>query len=191
MHFVTGLPVSTNWKGETYDSILVIVDQLIKIVYYEPVKMIINAPALAEVIIEAVMWHYDLPDLIVCNWDSVFILKFWSSCCYFLGIKRKLSTAFHSQTDGQTERQNSTIEAYLQAFINFEQDNWARLLPMVEFVYNNTKNTSTGHTPYKHNCGYHPQIFYEKEVNLYSQSKSADKLATKLRELMDICKENF
>ncbi len=53
--FVTGLPVSTNWKGETYDSILVIVDRLTKMVHYEPVKVTINTPALAKVIIEEVM----------------------------------------------------------------------------------------------------------------------------------------
>ncbi len=104
MDFVTGLPVSTNWKGETYDSILVIVDRLMKIVYYKPVKVTINAPALVEVIIEAVVWHHGLLDSIVNNRGSVFTSKFWSSLCYFLEIKRKLLTVFHPQTDGQTER---------------------------------------------------------------------------------------
>ncbi len=89
-------------------------------VYYEPVKVTIDALGLAEVIIEAVMLHHGLPDSIVSDWGSVFTSKFWSSLCYFLGIKRKLSTAFYPQTDGQMERQNSTMEAYLQALINFE-----------------------------------------------------------------------
>ncbi len=120
MDFVTGLPVSTNWKGETYDSILVIVDRLTKMVHYEPFKVTIDTPALAEVIIEAVVRHHGLPDSIVSDRGSVFISKFWSSLCYFLGIKRRLSTAFHPQTDGQTKRQNSTMEAYLRAFVNFE-----------------------------------------------------------------------
>ncbi len=122
MDFVTGLPVSTNWKGETYDSILVIVNRLTKMVHYEPVKVTINASALAEVIIEVVLRHHGLSDSIVSNRGSVFTPKFWSSWCYFLGIKRKLSTAFHPQTDGQTERQNSTMEAYLREFVNFEQN---------------------------------------------------------------------
>ena len=103
MDFVTGLPVSTNWKGETYDSILVIIDRLTKMVYYELVKVIINAPGLAEVIIDVVVRHHGLPDSIVSDRGSVFTSKFWSSLCYFLGIKRRLSTAFHPQTDGQTE----------------------------------------------------------------------------------------
>ncbi len=119
MDFVTDLPVSTNWKGETYDSILVIVDQHTNMVHYELVKVTIDAPGLAEVIIDVVVQHYGLPDSIVSDRGSVFTSKFWSSLCFFLGIKRRLSTAFYPQTDGQTERQNSTMEAYLQAFVNY------------------------------------------------------------------------
>ncbi len=160
-------------------------------VYYEPVKVTINAPALVEVIIEAVVQHHGLPDSIVNDRDSVFTSKFWSSLCYFLGIKRKLSTAFYPQTDGQTQRQNSIMEVYLQAFVNFEQDDWARLLPMAEFAYNNVKNANTGHTPFKLNCGYYFQTSYEEDVNSRSQLKLADELATELKELMAVCRENL
>ena len=103
MYFVTGLPVSTNWKGENYNSILVIVDWLTKMVHYEPVKVIIDAPGLAEIIFNVVVCHYGLPDSIVSNRGSLFTSKFWSLLCYFLGIKRRLSTAFYPQIDGQTE----------------------------------------------------------------------------------------
>ena len=113
MDFVTGLPILTDWKGDSYNSIFVIVDRLTKMVYYKPIKVTINAPGLATVIIDMVVQHHELPDLIVTNRGSLFISKFWLLLCYFLGIKRRLSTAFHPQTDGQTERQNSTIEAYL------------------------------------------------------------------------------
>ena len=95
MDFVTGLPVSTDWKGESYDSILVIVDRLMKMVHYEPVKVTINAPGLAKVIFNVVVRHHGLPDSIVSDRGSLFTSKFWSSLCYFLGIKRRLSTAFH------------------------------------------------------------------------------------------------
>ncbi len=71
-------------------------------------------------------------------------------------MKQKLPTTFYPQTDGQTERQNSIIEAYLQAFIYLEQNDEARLLSIVKFVYNNVKNTSTGYTSFKLNYGYHP-----------------------------------
>ena len=120
MDFVTGLPVLTDWKRDSYDSILVIVNWLMKMDHYEPVKVTIDALGLAEVIINVVVRHHGLPDSIVNDRGSLFISKFWSLLCYFLGIKRRLSTAFHPQTDGQTERQNSTMEVYLRAFINFE-----------------------------------------------------------------------
>ncbi len=111
MDFVTGLPVPTNWKGKTYDSILVIVGQLTKMVHYEPVKVTIDAPGLAEVIIDEVMRHHGRPDSNVSDRGSVFTLKFWSSLCYFLAIKRRLSTAFYPRTAGRIERHNSMMEA--------------------------------------------------------------------------------
>ena len=103
MDFVTRLPLSSDWKGDNYDSILVIVDRLTKMVHYEPVKVTIDAPGLAEVIIDVVVRHHGLPDSIVTDRGSLFTSKFWSSLCYFLGVKRRLSTAFHPQTNGQTE----------------------------------------------------------------------------------------
>ncbi len=100
MDFVTGLLVSTNWKDETYNSILVIVDWLMKLIYYKLVKITIDASSLAKGIIEAVVWHHGLSDSIVSNCGLVFTSKFWSSLYYFFKIKRKLSTTFHPQTDG-------------------------------------------------------------------------------------------
>ena len=100
MDFVTGLPISTDWKGDSYDSILVIVDRLTKMVHYEPVKVTINAPGLAEVIINLVVRHHGLPDSINNDRGAIFMFKFWSSLYYFFGIKSQLSTAFHPQTDG-------------------------------------------------------------------------------------------
>ena len=98
--FVTGLPISTNWKGDSYDSILVIVDWLTKIIHYKPIKVIIDTPRLVKVILNNVVWHHGLPDSIVTNRGLLFTLKFSSSLCYFLSVKQKLLTAFHSQTDG-------------------------------------------------------------------------------------------
>ncbi len=108
-------------------------------VYYEPVKVTINAPGLAKVIINMVVRHHGVPESIVTDWGSLFTSKFWSLLCYFLDIKKKLSTAFYPQTDGQTKRQNSTMEAYVRAFVNWEQNDWGKLLPIVEFAYNNVK----------------------------------------------------
>ncbi len=191
MDFVIGLPISADWKRVSYDSILVIIDRLTKMVHYEPVKVTIDAPGLVEVIINVVVRHYRVPESIVMDRGSLFTSKFWSLLCYFLGIKRKLSTAFHPQTDGQTERQNSTIEAYLRAFVNWEQDNWARLFLMAEFAYNNAKNASTGHTPFELNCGHHSRVSFEEDIDPCSRSRSANELAEELRELMEVCCQNL
>ena len=191
MDFVMGLPISTDWKGDSYDSILVIVDWLTKMVHYKPVKVTINAPSLAEVIIDMVVRHHGLSNSIVTDWGLLFILKFWSLLCYFLCIKRRLSIAFHPQTDGQIERQNSTMEAYLRAFVNFKQNDWARLLPMAEFAYKNALNTSNGHTFFELNCGYHPCVSYEEDLDPRSKSKTAEELSSELRNLMAVCQQNL
>ena len=79
------------------------------------------------------------------------------------------------------------MEAYLRASINFKQNNWAQLLLMVEFAYNNTKNASTGFTPFKFNCKYHLYVSYKEDLDLYSQSKTAEELFSKLQSLIAAC----
>ena len=120
MDFMTGVSIWIDWKGDKFDSILVIVDWLIKMVYYKPVKITINAPKLGKVIINVVVYHYSLLNLIITNKGFFFILKFWSLLCYFLSIKHRFLTAFYSQIDSQTKKQNNIIETYFQAFFNFE-----------------------------------------------------------------------
>ena len=90
--------------------------------HYEPVKVTINTFGLAEVIINVIVRHHGLSDSIVSDRGLVFHSKFWSLLCFFLDIKRKLSPTFHPQTIGQTERQNRTMEVYLRAFVNNEQN---------------------------------------------------------------------
>ena len=149
-------------------------------VHYKPVKITINASWFAEVIIDMIVYHHGLTGSIVTNRSSLFTSKSWLLLCYFLGIKHRLSTTFHPQIDGQTKRQNSTIEAYLRAFVDFEQNNWARLLLMAEFAYNNAKNVSTDHTPFELNCGYYLCVSFEEDTDPLSKSKTADKLSTEL-----------
>ena len=160
-------------------------------VHYEPVKVTIDALRLVKFVLDVVVRYHGLPNSIISNRGSLFTSKFCSLLCYFFGIKSRLSTAFHPQINGQTERQNSTIEVYPRAFVNFKQNNGARFLSMLEFTYNNAKNASTGHTPFELNCGYHPWMSYKDNVDPRSKSKSADNLSAELRELMIVCRENL
>ena len=160
-------------------------------VHYKPVIITLNISGLPEVIIDMVICHHGLSDSILTYKSSFFTSKFWLSLCYFLGIKQRLFTPFYPQTDGQTKRQNSIMEVYLWAFMNFKQNDWARLLLMAKFAYNNTKNSNNGHMLFELNCDYHPCVSFTEKTNPCSQSKSANKLSAKLQDLMTVCQENL
>ena len=91
--------------------------------------------------------------------------------CHYLRIKKCLSTAFYPQANSQTEKQNQTLEQHLRAYVNYQQDDWARLLLMAEYAYNNAVNASTGLTPFKALMGYNPDFDIEmsQESELASQ----------------------
>ena len=76
---------------------------------------------------------------------------------------------------------------YLRTFVNWKQDNWAKLLLITEFAYNNAKNASISHTPFKLNCDYHLRVSLEKEVDSHSRSCSTNKLVKKLKKLIKVC----
>lgn len=99
-----------------------------------------------------------LPDSIVSDRGSLFTSKFWSALCFHLKIKQRLSTAFHPQTDGQTERQNQTLEQYLRGYGNYQQDDWVEWLAIAEFAHNNSVHSSTGETPFYLAYGFHPSM---------------------------------
>lgn len=168
-----------------------IVDRLTKMVHYEPLLTTLDAEQLAEVLIEAIFKYHGLPDSIITDRGSLFTSKFWSSLCYYLNVKRRLSTAFHPQTDGQTERQNSTMEAYLRAYCRFEQVDWVRWLPIAEFAYNNARQASTMMSPFEALLGYHPRMSYEGNRDPRSKSRTADENAAGLRDLIKELKVNL
>ena len=83
------------------------------------------------------------------------------------------------------------MEVYLQVFVNFKQNDWARFLPMIEFTYNNIKNVSIGHTLFKLNYVYHLLMLYKGNVNSRSKSKSTDELLAELKKLIIVYQKNF
>lgn len=115
---MTGLPISTGCKSDRYNSILIIINRLIEVVYSKLIKFTIDAPRLAQVIIDVIICHHEVPESIVTNRGLLFTSKFWFSSCYFLGMKKKLFTAFYPQIDSETEKKNSTMEAFLGIFVN-------------------------------------------------------------------------
>lgn len=118
--FVIGIPSITDWKGDSYDSIFIIINWFTKMVYYMLVKITIDTPSLAKLIIEIVVKHHSLLNSIVIYQELLFIAKFQLLLCYFLCIKQKLSTVFYLQTDDQIKRLKNMIKVYFSAFVNFE-----------------------------------------------------------------------
>ena len=94
------------WNGAVYDSIMVVIDSLTKMAHYVPVRKTIDAPTLAGRFVDEVVRLHGSPDVIVSDRGSVITSKFWKSFLFYLKARRNLSTGFHPQTDGQTERQN-------------------------------------------------------------------------------------
>ena len=157
MDFITDLPPSKK-RGKTYNCILVIVDRYTKMAHYVPSRKNLDAGELADVFVSKYFRHHGALASIVTDRGTLFTSKFWSSLCFYLRVKRRLSTAFHPQTDGQTERQNQTLEQYLRAHVNFVQDDWVRLLLLAEFLYNNSRHSVTGVSPFFLQGGYHPSL---------------------------------
>ncbi|MBW0523162.1 hypothetical protein O181_062877 [Austropuccinia psidii MF-1] len=80
--------------------------------------------------------------------DPYFVSEFWTNLCQQLKISRDLSTSFHPETDGQTERVNQILEQYLPMYVSYHQDDWHTWLPLAEFAYNNSKHSSTKQSPF-------------------------------------------
>ena len=116
-----------------------------------------NAEDLARIFAHGIWRLHGLPRDIVSERDSRFTSHTWKDFLSVTGIRPRMSTAFHPQTDGQTERVNQVIEAYLRPYINQEQDDWVDLLPMAEHAYNNSITSATGMTPFYANYGRHPE----------------------------------
>ncbi len=152
MDFIVELPKTP----DGYDTIVVFVDRLSKMVHLQPTKTTATAIDIANIFFETIFRLHGLPWVIVSDRDPKFTSKFWKMLFKLTDTKLAMSTAFHPQTDGQTERANRTLEQYLQAFVNYKQNNWASLLPVAEFTINNAKNASTGFSPFYLANGCHP-----------------------------------
>ena len=155
--FIVKLPPSASHR-QVYHSVLVVVNQYTKIAKYFPTRETIKAPELADLFLVRIIIQYRSPESIISDRGGLFTSGYWSMFSYSLMIHKKLSTAYHPQTDSQTEYQNQTLENYLQLYVNYLQDNWVSLLPVVEFTYNNSFNTTIKRTPFQMLIDYDPMM---------------------------------
>ncbi|KAJ1587444.1 hypothetical protein NDA12_004880 [Ustilago hordei] len=169
LDFIEGLPPSKKYDSKTYDSILVIVDRLTKFAILAPTHKTVMAKQTAVLLYRHMVRLFRYPDHMVLDRGRQFISGAWKAFAEQMGVKHSLSTAYHPQTDGQTERVNQVIEQYLRMYCNYEQNDWADLLDTAAFVYNNTVHNSIGVSPffacYGWNPKAHPDIPQQLGVN--------------------------
>ncbi|SPC67056.1 uncharacterized protein UHOD_11464 [Ustilago sp. UG-2017b] len=156
MDLIEQLPPSSD-----FTAILVVVDRLTKMAIFVPTTNELDAPELAKLFLHHVYSKHGLPTSIVSDRGSEFTSHFWRSLSTLLGIENHFSSAYHPQSDGQTERVNQVLEQFLRGYSNHLQTDWSDLLPLAEFSYNNAEHASTQLTPFFANYGYHPRFSFD------------------------------
>jgi hypothetical protein len=154
--FITGLP-----EAQGYDSIFVVCDRFTKQVHIIPTTKETSSLGLARLYRDHVWKLHGLPNTVISDRGPQFAAAFMKELNKILGIQTKLSTAYHPQTDGQTERMNQELEQYLRLFVDHRQTDWPEWLAIAEFSYNNKFQSSIRVSPFYANYGYNPRMGFE------------------------------
>ena len=139
MDFIGPLPESAG-----YDFILNIVDRFSKFIVLVPCNSTIDSLGLAKLLHDHVFSRFGIPRRIISDRGPQFASNFTKELAKILGIELAISTAYHPQSDGQSERMNQEIEKYLRAYCSYHQNDWSNWLSSCQFAMNNTVKSSTG-----------------------------------------------
>ena len=156
--FITQLP-----ESQGRNQIMVVVDRFTKMAHFIALEQNATAKDAAAVFLREVWKLHGLPTEIISDMDAKFSGEFWEYLCKWLNMMRRMSTAYHPQTDGQTEQTNHVLEGYLHNYVNYDQNDWFQLLPLAEHAYNNSVTNAHGMSPFYANYGFHPQTVWKKE----------------------------
>uniref|UniRef100_A0A0W0G6M7 Putative polyprotein n=1 Tax=Moniliophthora roreri TaxID=221103 RepID=A0A0W0G6M7_MONRR len=163
--FIRPLPISKDWNGTEFNTIVVITDILTSMVHLVPCQSTYKAKQIAELVFDEVYKRHGLPEHIISDWDKLFTSIFWEQLHELIGTKLKLSSAFHPQTDGATERMNCTMTQCLHQCISSNQRDWVTKLPAIEFAINNATAEATGYTLFFLNYRHIPRSFIWNSVS--------------------------
>lgn len=178
---------------------MVVVDRLTKERHFIGCLSTMTAEELAWLFVKEIWRLHGCPDSIVSDRGSLFVAELWRAVCARLKINVALSTAYHPETDGQTEIANSALAEYLRHFVSYAQDDWLQLLPLAEFACNNALNASTGMSPFFANKGYHPRISFgpprtlERASSTYlkNENKKGNAFVAKMEDILGILTEKL
>ena len=145
MDFIVGLPKTS----QHHDSIWVIVDRLTKIAHFIPVNTEYRSRKYAEIYIDRIVCLHGVPKTIISDRGAQFVARFWEQLQEALGTKLIRSSAYHPQTDGQTERVNQILEDMLRACVIHYDKNWDKCLSLAELSYNNSYQASLKMAPFE------------------------------------------
>ena len=152
--------------SDGYNSILTITDHdCTKASLFFPCRQTITSQGVTTLYAKHVFPHFGVPNRVISNRDTLFTSNFATELCKQLDITQNISTAYHPQMDGQSERTNQWLEQYLRIYCNFQQDNWALLLPMAQFVHNSWPNSTTGFAPFELLIGAVPRFNLTKGMS--------------------------
>ena len=191
MNFVTDLFESKTWNETIYDSIFVVMNRLTKMTHYIFVTKTMIAKDLIEILIRKIIRLHEFSSSITTNRSFVFTFKYHDALCHALKIRLKMSTIYHSQIDDQTKRQNNTMKQFFRTFVNFEQNNWIKLLSLTKFAYNNTKHASTQMSSFEIMQKYISRMSFENFANFKIKFKSVNEHVKELTELLNVLKTNL
>lgn len=180
-----------------YDSVFVVIDRLSKEAISVPCYKTTTAEDMARMFIAHVYRYHGPPESSVSDRGPQFISQFWKEFCRILGIRLKLSTAYHPQTDGQTEIMNQYLDQRLRPFVNHYQDNWSDLLPMMDYAQLTLPHSSIGMSPFELLYGRLPRTSFDWNIpkasspqERLSQSK-AQEVAKRMQGALELAKENM
>jgi len=174
--FITKLPLA-----QGYDAILVVCDRFSKMAHFIATTEKTSAEGLAKLFRDQVWKLHGLPESIVSDRGVQFAAEIMKELNNLLGIQMKLSTAYHPQTDGQTERVNQELEQYLRVFIDHRQEQWPDWLGTAEFAYNNKIHVATKVSPFKVNYSQNPRMGFEGRRK--GKYKAAEKFVEKIKKI--------